>query len=336
MSERKKKQQGLITRRGLLQGIAGAGAGLATSQALSLPITYQSDVPCSNQYVPFSELAHAYPSYQSLSNSINGHPIRSQGSTGSMAPVAPEHRIQAEFYSAPVYVGNGDIETRHMLIVNVGNNSNTPHPIDDGNFSELNTISDIYIFNNSSGELLYWKQFGGGDPSPSTMFILDETDVSAQRTLKIVARCSMHGYWSEQVTLSSPLSYSSLLPSPNSSEIMAGTSLDLPYSPASRSTDGNQGLGNLHRIRFNIQSGNDQLSMQIGSGHPHQGSHYIMGGAIFDQSGNLLAPIGHILFSQNSTMVGFDRLQLSNRGVKTIRGVIFDSLQGYIMTFIDL
>ncbi len=337
MSEAKKKRKVELSRRSVIKGLASTGACLLGNNVLATQISLSSETECLNQFVPTVNLAHAYPVCKNQGNSINGSVVLSQSNSGSMANVAAEHRITIGFYSTPIFNGNGENVTRHLLTVDVGSNpsSSSYHPLSDGNFSELNTITDIYIFDEDACGLLYWKQLGGGDTQPSAVFTLDPADVSAQRRLKIVVRCSSHGFWSERFTLSSPQAYSSILPAPNPTLIMAGTSLHRPYSPASGSTDGGQGLGDLHRIRFNILD-NDRLTIKIGSGHPHEGSHYIMGGAIFDQNGNLLAPLGQILFSQGTTELGFDRLKLSERGVKTIRGVIFDSLQGYIMSLIDL
>ena len=325
---------GNLTRRDLLKGFAAAGVG---TTILKPEVLLAQEQTCSN-FVDPSKMSHATPVLSLNGTMLNGEIVYTQA-TGPAA-VAAEHKIDVKFWRTPLYGATATVLTRHLLTIDVGANpaAGTFHPMSSSPFTEINTLTDIYVFNKATGGLLYWKQLSAGDEEPATMIVLNEADVTAQRTLTVVTRCSLHGYWSAEITLTNPLQYATAVPIANDGLIFSGTSLRRPYSPADAATSGGQGLGDLHRTRFNILN-NNQVSVRLGdtdTSHPHEPGHYIMGAALYDQNGNLLAPMEIIRFSQNITTVGFDRLNLSGRGVKTLRCVMLDCLQGLVMTVFDL
>lgn len=336
-----------LSRRDLLKGLAASGvAPSVIAPALGFSSQASAQQQCSN-LIPFEKMSHAQPQLSGGGSSLNGEPVLTQANPGNLSAFASEHRIDARFWSCAMFTGatNG---TRHLLTIDVGANpaSGSFHPMVAGatvgngvSLPSINTISDIYVFDATSGSLLYWRQLSGSNDQPSAMIVLNPADVTAQRSLRIVARCSLHGLWAQDIQLTNPQNYSTAIPAYDAAAIFGGTSFRRPYSPASAATAGGQNLGDLHRTRFTIES--NRITIGIGNNHPHEAGHYIMGGALYDQNGNLLAPMETILFSEGAGVVsvsfnGLNSQILQAKGVRTLRGVMFDCLQGLVMSVFEV
>lgn len=280
-------------------------------------------------------------------DTLNGEPIYSAGSPpAGLEAVSTDHRLNSKFYKVNHYANDSESkETRYFLTVDVGT---TPelgifHNMSSMKSNDLNTITDILVFNKMSGELLFWKKFGSNDKDPSAIFIFEDAFVSAGAALKVVTRCSQHGFWGEDVSISAAtaLDYKAYAQTIKIDQSLFCANVSLRRPLVSYDAYGaSDGSGSLHRPVINALS-NTSVKIHLGgdmagSGkHPRFGeAHYIVGGALFDQNGNTLGFSQCILYSQASDhSVTFNNLNLKERGVKWLRAVMFDCLQGRYMGF---
>ncbi len=318
------------SRRRLIQGSLAGAAYLSYSSLASAQTTTQ---PCT---VGFN-----YANY-----TVNDAPIATQGSPGTMAMSAPEHKINANYYKADSYViGGNSLETRYLLCVDIGAmpGSNLYHPVEIGALNNKNTLTDIYVFNQANDELLFWRKTGSNDLAASAMFIVTAAQHAQQLKLTIVVRCSSHDYWGMNYNLTSaPPNYSTAVNALDPNKVCGGVPITRPYIAPS-ATGGQNDLGVLHRPNI-IKTSDSQVRLFMGgplagSGkHPaFAENHYIMGGALFDQDGNLISLPQTIVYSNaNTHELVFSGFSLAAMGVKTIRAVMYDTLQGRLMSFLDI
>ncbi len=329
----KKKNQ--ISRRSLIKA---AGIG---SLGLMAPKMALSAEECNPDLVD-------NPTYNPGTGSINGEPILTQTSPGEFGAVALKHNISVHFHSMLAFVNNSTAEeTRSFLTVEVGPNPDIGvYYTGNANvFSDIEELTDLYIFDASTGVLLYRREFGGGENTYSTMISLDPNYVAQSRNLQIVVRSSKYGLWGRSFSLGvAPENYATRLSTYDAALNFGGSSVNLPY--ISRSATGGQGtaenIGDIHRPSINVSGANVILRLggdANGNGrHPQiNESHYIMGGAIFDQSGNLLSTPQTIRYADAvNHQIVFSNVNVANRGTKTIRAVVFDTLNGYLMGWADI
>lgn len=309
------------SRRRLIQGTLAGAAYLSYSSLARA----QSNPPCT---VGFN-----YANY-----TINDYPIQSALTT--------EHKINANYYKAESYVvGGSALETRYLLCVDIGPmpSSNLWHPVEIGTLTNKNTITDIYVFNQADNELLFWRKVGSSDLANGAMFVVSAAMHAAQPKLTIVVRCAQHGYWGLDYNLSgTPQNYSTAVTPIDFNKLCGGVPLLRPYVAPS-ATGGQGDLGVLHRPNI-IKISDSQVRIFLGGDlngsnrHPaFADNHYIMGGALFDQDSNLIGVPQTILYSNaNNQQLVFGGFSLAAAGVKCIRAVMYDSLQGRLMSFLNV
>lgn len=317
--------------------------------------------PSRRRLIQGSLAGAAYLSYSSLANAqsvpctvgfnfanytVNDFPVLTQQNPATYGAVALEHKINANYYKADSYViGGSSLETRYLLCVDIGAMpaSNLWHPVEIGALNNKNTITDIYVFNQANNELLFWHKAGSSDTPNGAMFIVTPAQHAAQLKLTIVARCSQHGYWGLDYNLpGTPVNYSTAVNALDTTKVCGGVPLIRPYIAPS-ATGGQGDLGVLHRPNI-IKVSDNQVKVFLGGDingtgrHPvFAENHYIMGGALFDQDSNLIGMPQTILYSQaNNQQLIFSGFSLAGMGVKTIRAVMFDSLQGRLMSFLNI
>jgi hypothetical protein len=75
----------------------------------------------------------------------------------------------------------------------------------------------------------------------------------------------------------------------------------------------------------------------IGTTHPRiNENHYVAGAGIYDQNGHPIGPVATIMYGSNYPTFShatFRNLKLAERGTSIVRGVIFDTYNGYLMGF---
>lgn len=334
----------MISRRNFLKSVSAGGVltALAGRAYAANPLP-----ACSGNTRP--TLVH--PGAESLGgDTLNGEPIYSAGAPpAGLESVSTDHRLNSKFYKVKHYSNDSDcdcdVTTRYFLTVDVGP---TPelgifHNMSSMRSMELNTITDILIFNKTTGDVLFWRKIGSNDKDPSALFILDDALVNSGANLKIVVRCSQHGFWGEDVTIGSSLAtdYKSYAQTIKIDENMFCANVMLRRPLVSYDAFGSSdGSGVLHRPVVNVIS-NMSVKIHLGGNlvgtgkHPRFGEgHYVVGGALYDQNGNTLGYNQNILYSQATDhAVVFENLHLKERGVKWLRAVMFDCLQGRFMGF---
>lgn len=317
------------SRRRLIQGTLAGAAYLSYNSLASA----QTAPPCT---VGFDYAAYT----------VNDIPVLTQAAPGAMAAVAAEHQIKTNYYKADSYTNGGtSLETRYLFCVDVGPmpTSNLYHPVDLGALNSKNTITDIYVFNRLNNQLLFWRKIGSGDLAASAMFVVSAAQHAQQLKVTVVVRCSNHGYWGLNYDLSSnPPNYSTAVNPLDSSKVCGGVPLTRPYIAPS-ATGGQGDLTVLHRPNI-IKVSDSQVRVFMGG--PLDGSakhgafaeyHYIMGAALFDQNGNLISlPQTIIYTSANTHELIFNGFNLTAMNVKVLRAVMFDTLQGRLMSFADV
>lgn len=283
------------------------------------------------------------------SYTVQDQAVSTQTKPGSQASVAPEHAITIDYYSVKSYkMDSTQTETRYLLCVDVGIAPliGAFHPVEKSDFATRNTITDIYVFNQADNQLLFWKKFGPLDMAPSAMFIIPDLVRMGSPKLTIVARCSAHGYWGADFDMAAntPKDYSApgVVAKHDPTKLYGGSTLLRPYvAPAA--TGGQGDLGTLHRpniiVRLDGKVDAFLGGPSTGTGkHPRfADNHYVMGGILFDQSGNILGKPETILYANAANhLVTFSGFNLITEKVKTLRAVMFDSLQGMVMSFWDI
>jgi hypothetical protein len=248
--------------------------------------------------------------------------------------------VAAQYYKADSYVvGASTVETRYLLCVEA-----TLHPVESGALAAKNTLTDVYVFNQANNELLFWRKIDSGDPiAGSCMFVLTPQQHQAQLKVTIVARCSANGYYGLNYNLpAAPPDYKTAVVAYNGAKLCGGVPVTRPYIAPSAS--GGQGdMGILHRPNIIIQS--DTLVRSFLGGqlngtckHPRfADNHYVIGGALFDQNGNMISAPQPILYSTAANHeIAFPVASLAASKIKVLRVVLFDSLQGRLMSFLDV
>ncbi len=277
---------------------------------------------------------------------INGQKVNTQTDFGNLGFVRDKHRITVHYFTEPSYVNNtANLENRSFLTVDIGPNTDSGlfYRGNTQNFNDIEELTDLFIFDAGTCQLLYRKEFGGGEKNPSAIVSLDPLHVSQQRNLNLIVRSSKYGLWGETFSLgNTPETYNNFVAPQDANIIFRGSSTERPY--IARAATGGQGdLGSLHRPSINIIN-NNTVRVHLGGDAAGAGkhgafnnTHYIMGGALFDQNGNELAPQQLISFTDAADQqVEFTGLNLSQRGVRTLRAVMFDTFQGKLMSWVDV
>ncbi len=289
----------------------------------------------------------AYLSYSSVSHAQSS-PTCSVGFNYSkftindvkVAPAVGEHQIETSYFKADSYVvGAASLETRYLLCVDPV----SLHPAEAGPLASKKTLTDIYVFNQANNELLFWKKISSGEPFPGAMFVVSAAQHAQGLKLTLITRCSSTGHHGVDFNLTSaPPNYSTAVNAYDGAKLCAGVPIARPYIAPS-ATGGQGDLGILHRPNIIVQSDKVVRAFLGGQAdgtdkHPKFGQdHYIMGGALFDQNGNMLSTPQTILYSAaGNHEVIFPVNGLMNSKVKVLRAVMFDSLQGRLMSFLDI
>lgn len=302
------------SRRNFFKGTIAGAAYLTLSERIAL--AQNVEPPCT--------VGFHYQNY-----TVQDQKVLTQASPGNFAMVAPEHQISIGYFFADSYAnGASGVERRHLLCVDMAANP---------------SITDIYVFSQADNSLLFWKKLSSGEATPSSMFVIPAPLRTLAPKITVVARSSIYGYWGRDFDLASaPANYTTAVNPVNFNLLCAGVPLARPYvAPAA--TGGQGDMGVLHRpniVRVNDSTVRVFLGGQLnGSGkHPRFATnHYVMGGALFDQNGNLLSPSETVIYgAANDQQVTFNVPGLLQSGVKTLRAVMFDSLQGRFMSFLDI
>ncbi len=260
------------------------------------------------------------------------------------AAASGEHSANAKFYRAPYYDNSTNTQrVQHLLTIDVGTNPAAKmfHPVANSNFANLNILSDTYVYRKDTGALLYWKRFGSHDQIPAAMITLDDALVTGGVKLLVVTHCLQHGYFSQTVDLAlPPQEYSTAVGTfAPGTPFGTGSSLYRPYVSLD-ATGGQDDIGAGHSPHFHNVT-NTQVQVTLGPVNARHGrggpDHYIAGGVLFDQHGNILALQAEQTYAAalNHNMV-FNNLDLAGRGVKILRAVLFDTYNGILQGFFKL
>ncbi len=275
---------------------------------------------------------------------INGQEVLTQSNPGNLAAVALEHTIRIKFYQVLYFdQDTKNLQPKDIFTVGVGPNPDFAiyHPVANGSLSQENKLTDIYVFDASSCELLRWHRLSSSSQKPFVMMVADPLWAVQGRQVKVVVRDALHGYWGEDFTFSpaTASAYGSAVATYVNTVPYGGSSLDLPYIGDS-AAGGQTPLGQAHAPH--IRRINDSL-VEVTQGdvdmrHPRvDTSHYINGCALYDQHGQLIAQSDYSGIARtNNHLFRFDNLNLSSRGIRELRAVTFDTFNGYLMGFKSL
>jgi hypothetical protein len=273
---------------------------------------------------------------------INGISVARIASTA-----ADMHSVKVSLWRTEAFKNYDNVrEERFLLSVDVGLNPDLGlfHPTQDSSSGALDTITDIYVFNQANNELLFWKKLGSGELAPATMFSISAAMKNLGLKITVVARCSMHGYSGVNFDMAAaPKDYAnSILNNNDPNKICGGCTIRRPY--VSYLATGSQGdLGVLHRPVINKIS-NSEVRVHLGGAadgtgrHPKfSDAHFVFGGSLWDQNGNELSNSQVVVFSNADThQMIFKGMDLAGAGVKTLRALVYDTLQGRFMGFLDI
>ncbi|MEQ1877626.1 MAG: hypothetical protein ABL958_13360 [Bdellovibrionia bacterium] len=262
------------------------------------------------------------------------------------APAGDIHNMQVRIYN-PQYFDQTAVafQNQCMMEVQVGSDpaAGQYHPIDYTNLKRVHAITDIFVIDRASCQTVLWRRFNNSDREPSTLMMLNEQLASSSSKLKVIACCSVHGFFGVNVDMATyPVTdYNTVVGTFNAALPFGGSTLKYPY--VARSATGGQGdLGVLHAPLVTGINNMDVEAVLGGTGSPHgrlAENHYVNGGALFDQNGHPLTEISLIRYGDAGTaatgpVVKFSNLNLSARGVTSLRISVFDTYNGYLMGFL--
>lgn len=317
---------------------AGGGPGMGTSGGTPKVGDPGSSI---NPGVCFSgsciQKAHDFPSINVTQTQLNGETIYTQMSPGPYDSVKSDYQLAVGAYGLTHY--DQDTRTssnRKYLLALEG-----AHPMNGASFMASNMVTDIFVFEVGKCGLLFWSRLGTADKKLSSLIILDQDLVDRGANLNIVLRSTQHGCWSQ--TFKIPAgdaipAYSSAVVPWQSGIAFGGSSIERPYNPMD-ANGGQVGLNvALHTPTIKVIS-NDEVQTclgPIGAAHDKLAeSHYVTGAAIFDQNGNMLDEVKSLNYSRATAehSLTFKNLNLSAKGVKTLRVIVFDTFNGMMMGF---
>ncbi len=354
MSDKKKEK---LSRRDLIQalGIGGLGAALVAYQNCS-PVAFDRNQITKNSGgdtatpTPFpdndddcirSGKVSDAPICEINGNRINGEVLRSQAQPGDLFTVAFEHRILTNLHTVSYFDQDlGAIAQKNIFTVEIGANPTAGqyHPIASSNLTQDNKLTDLYIFDSQTCELLRWHRFSSNSQNASVMMVADDAWITQSRSVKVVVRDALHGYWGEDFTFSSlnAIPYSNQVATFDANLPYGGSTLHRPYI-GSNATGGQGDLGQAHAPHIRIINDN-RIEVTQGNLNMRHGvvnnAHYINGAALYDQHGHFISNYAETNVSRAGTHnFIFDGLSLSARGIREIRAVTFDTFNGYLMGF---
>ena len=266
---------------------------------------------------------------------VNGKPVNYGAASNDV------HNVNPGFFVARYFDHKtGTQKDQFLLTVDVGNSPGNGqfHSGPTNDTSQFDIITDIYVFNQSDGSLLFWKRLNVSDESPSAMFLLDATLMALKPKLAVVTHCLLHGYWGKVVDLNStPMAYGTAVVTHNAALKHGGSSLRRPFVSVS-SNGGQSGLDvQKHAPDFSSVT-SSVVEVRLGgssSRHGYEAGGYVTGGALYDQNSNLLTKMVILRLSDSGQnhVLTFDKLNLNARGVKILRAVVFDSKNGMMAGF---
>lgn len=261
-------------------------------------------------------------------------------------PANAQHDLNSVFYIVPFHDhAIGAQRNQHLLTVDVGGNpaGGMYNQLSSNNTMNVDLITDIYVFREDTGVMLLWKQLSASDLRPAAMFLLDPAWVTAGLKLRVVCNSIQSGYFYEMVDLAqAPVAYSSAVPAFNAAVRFGGSSLHRPY--VSINASGGQNMvgatGIQHAPNF-ISVTNTQVQVVLGENsalrpkHPAIGDdHYMAGGMLYDQNGNILALASEITRAAAANhLLTFSGLDLAGRNVRDLRVVVYDTANGMLQGF---
>ncbi len=261
----------------------------------------------------------------------------------SVSPSNAQHDLNSNFYVAPhLDHSTGLQKNQFILTVDVGANPalGNYNKTSSNNTVNIDIITDIYVFRNDTGVLLLWKQVSASDLTPSAFFLLEPSLVSAGVKLTVVCNSIQNGLFGETIDLAqAPLAYSTAVTPFNAAVSFGGSTIHRPYVAVDASGGQNLSGNNLllHTPDFFLIT-NNEVRVTLGPSAAKHGAyaddHYVAGGMLFDQNGNLLCLASeHTRASAINHILIFSGLDLAGRTVKDLRVVIFDTLNGMLSGF---
>jgi hypothetical protein len=269
---------------------------------------------------------------------LDGYDVKSV--TGSTDTMALALNPNAKHYKAPYFDHVLNMQKDiHLLTIDVGLDpaNGIYYSVAGNDYSDLIFLTDIFVFNQATGDLLHSRRIGSSERIGSTMIVLDEALVTAQTKLTVVSHCLSNGYYSQVVDLAQPsLDYSTAVATFVPGAAFGGSSLLRPYISVD-ATGGQGNISSLHSPHF-FSVSNTEVKVTLGNHASKHGAfaenHYVAGGALFDQNGNLLSLMAEQTYAQaaNHELI-FNNLDLSGRGVTHMRAVVLDTLNGILQSF---
>ncbi len=339
-----------LSRRKLIKGISVLGAGTAISALYQncADRAFQSNTAdlASSGVTPLScpttdpNVIKPLPVCSREGNLLDGKPVQK-------ALPGDEHELKVKYYKAKHYSHALAAETTQpILTIEVGANpaEGLYHPLDFHDFKNVHAITDLFVIDKMNCEIVLWKRFSTSDQESFAYMILPQDLVERNAELKIVASCSTHGLFGVDYSLmdGNLSDYSSVVGTFNQTLPFGGSTLKFPYLSV-EATGGQGNIGPLHAVAIEKIS-NDEVHAILGGTQPHGRygeNHYINGGVIFDQNGQMLTQISLIRYGEaGSSSTGptlkFTKLKLAERGVTHLRIAIFDTYNGYLQGFLKI
>lgn len=280
--------------------------------------------------------AHDYPYINQTHTDLNGEPIATQANPGVYASVKADYQLNINNYSLMHYDQDTKTATNQKYLLTIDGS----HPMNGASFGASNMVTDIFVFEVGKCALLYWTRLGTSDKKLSTTIILDQVLVNQGANLNVVLRSTKHGVWSQSYKLSAAtaMPYSGAVAAWQSGVPFGGSSLERPYNPQD-ANGGQVGLNvALHTPTIKVIS-NDEVQAclgPLGAAHDRLAeSHYVTGAALFDQNGNILDDVKCLNYARANAdhSFTFKNLNLSGKGVKTLRVIVFDTFNGMMVGF---
>jgi hypothetical protein len=272
--------------------------------------------------------------------SINGQRTQ-EAVTGSELDIFIDFTVATHFSHSDQAAGH----EQHMLSIIVGRNRTTFYPLRWRASNPSDTIFAVLVYDRDTGNLVRYHRLNETSSEVNILMMMPETYLTTTRNISVVIHHSARGFIKRDFTMSKNLAspYATMVPIFNAAQPFAGANPLRPYIAGNGEASGGQGnLGLIHYPLLEVLT-EDTVRVTLGgtgvNRHPRiSETHYIAGAALYDQDGHQVALTTSVSYGEtvNFSQIAFPRAALRERGITSLRTVVHDTYNGYLMGFLNI
>lgn len=272
-------------------------------------------------------------------NSINGQPTQ-EAVTGSELDIFIDFTVATHFSHSDGAAGH----EQYMLSVIVGRNRTSFYPLRWRASNPSDTIFAVLVYDRDTGNLVRYHRLNESSSEVNILLMMPDSYLTTTRNISVVIHHSARGFIKRDFTMSKNLAspYATMVPIFNAAQPFAGANPLRPYIAGNGEASGGQGnLGLIHYPLIEVLT-EDTVRVTLGgttNRHPRiSETHYIAGAALYDQDGHAVTLTTSVSYGEtvNYSVITFARAALRERGITSLRTVVHDTYNGYLMGFLNI